>query len=266
MTCGIYQIVNVANGKIYIGSSCNIWSRWLTHRWALRKGRHHSTHLQKAWNKYGADSFSFELICEVPEEKLVQTEQIFLDALQCWKVSIGYNIATCAEASGRNMSKETRERISQANKGKPAWNKGKPCSETQKLKQSLAMQGRPALNKGKSPNKETREKISASLRGKPSWNKGKPWDEETRSKMSQAAKQKVISEKTRINMSIAHQGKSWSEARRKAYLALKEEQLNDGLSNRGKQRRSSIIEEVKSSSNTQLEDKKEKQNGNVQQH
>jgi group I intron endonuclease len=64
--CGyVYAIVNTLNGSKYIGSTLNPKSRWGTHRCLLRKGKHHSFILQKAWNKYGEAAFRFDvlLIC-----------------------------------------------------------------------------------------------------------------------------------------------------------------------------------------------------------
>jgi group I intron endonuclease len=59
---GIYQIRNSVNGKIYVGSAKNIYARWTAHKAQLRENRHHSILLQRAWNKYGAFAFSFEVI------------------------------------------------------------------------------------------------------------------------------------------------------------------------------------------------------------
>ncbi len=63
---GIYKIVNIKNGKMYIGSSKNIKRRWSVHKSALKNNRHHSTYLQRAWNKYGKENFIYEVIKEMP--------------------------------------------------------------------------------------------------------------------------------------------------------------------------------------------------------
>lgn len=59
---GIYQIRNTVNGKVYVGSAIKILKRWREHKTSLRKGVHHSKHLQKAWVKYGEECFVFEVI------------------------------------------------------------------------------------------------------------------------------------------------------------------------------------------------------------
>ena len=59
---GIYGIRNIANNKIYIGLSSDIYKRWKTHRNNLNKGKHINDHLQSAWNEYGENSFDFFII------------------------------------------------------------------------------------------------------------------------------------------------------------------------------------------------------------
>jgi hypothetical protein len=76
--------------------------------------------------------------------------------------------------SGRFTSVETRQKMSDAKKGKPL------KTET---KQKLSN-----INKGKSPSVETLQKRSASLKGKISPMKGKVHSAETRQKMSDAQK------------------------------------------------------------------------------
>ena len=35
--CGIYKITNLVNGKVYIGQSQDIYSRWKEHKYARNK-------------------------------------------------------------------------------------------------------------------------------------------------------------------------------------------------------------------------------------
>ena len=53
---GIYQIVNVRNGKRYIGSAVNLRKRLLAHLGEFARGKN-SPRLQNAWNKYGKEAF-----------------------------------------------------------------------------------------------------------------------------------------------------------------------------------------------------------------
>lgn len=71
----VYAITNVANGKRYIGSTINPKKRWVTHKSTLRKGKHHSFVLQRAWDKYGENSFSFTILLVCPAQKRVDYEE-----------------------------------------------------------------------------------------------------------------------------------------------------------------------------------------------
>ena len=107
----IYKIVNKENNKFYLGSSNNYKKRWQSHKLNLRKNKHHSIHLQRAWNKYGESSFSFEIIEFILPENQISREQFYLDSLKPYNTDIGYNICTIAGAFSRNpMSEETREK------------------------------------------------------------------------------------------------------------------------------------------------------------
>ena len=102
-TAYIYMIINVINGKFYIGSTDDIKGRWHTHLYCLNKNIHHSKHLQHAWNKYGEEAFEFEVLEEFEvEDKQEQfnREQLYLDLFKPWDSNIGYNISQKAEYGG----------------------------------------------------------------------------------------------------------------------------------------------------------------------
>lgn len=89
MICGIYKIKNMLNGKIYIGQSKNIHKRWSQHKRLLDHGTHHSYKLQNAWNKYGSESFEFEIIERCDEENLNEIEIAYIKKFNAQKQ--GYN-------------------------------------------------------------------------------------------------------------------------------------------------------------------------------
>ncbi len=58
----IYQIRNILNGKIYVGSTWKpLRKRKSEHLTKLRTNKHSSPHLQNSFNKYGEDNFMFDL-------------------------------------------------------------------------------------------------------------------------------------------------------------------------------------------------------------
>ena len=113
---------------------------------------------------------------------------------------------------GKPLSEDTRRKLSEANKGKPSWMKGKHHSEESCKKISEA-------KKGKHLSAESRKKISEAKKGennprfgKPAWNKGKHLSEETRTKLSEANNGKHHSEETRKKISEANKGKNhWTK-------------------------------------------------------
>ena len=62
LSIGVYKITNLVNGKVYIGSSVNIKSRKWKHFYSLSHNKHQNQHLQRAYNKYGKENFSFEIL------------------------------------------------------------------------------------------------------------------------------------------------------------------------------------------------------------
>lgn len=58
----IYVIKRVETGDCYVGSTITPQIRWIRHRSELKLNKHHSAHLQNAWNKYGEDAFSYEVL------------------------------------------------------------------------------------------------------------------------------------------------------------------------------------------------------------
>jgi group I intron endonuclease len=105
---GIYVILNILNGKFYIGSTVNFWTRFRAHRADLNTNTHHSIFLQRTVNKNGIDNFEFHILQVVEcADELSHSEQKYLDALCPHLRSIGYNV----EGAVNRRSKETIEKI-----------------------------------------------------------------------------------------------------------------------------------------------------------
>jgi group I intron endonuclease len=83
MKTGVYKILNVLNNDCYIGSAqISFYRRKNQHFHLLRKGKHHSIHLQRAWNKYGEDSFEFKILKECKPENCIKFEQKYINNLK----------------------------------------------------------------------------------------------------------------------------------------------------------------------------------------
>lgn len=110
---GIYEIVNLVNGKRYVGSAVNLARRWRQHLHLLRAGRHHAPHMQRAWTKYGEESFAYRVVELIADcAALVGREQHYIDALKP-----EYNVAPRAGSRlGAVSSNETKKRIGEASK------------------------------------------------------------------------------------------------------------------------------------------------------
>lgn len=81
METGIYKITCIENNRIYVGSAKNLNKRWLRHLSDLKNNKHINIHLQRAYNKYGKDTFLFEVVEICPVDELLIREQFYLDTL-----------------------------------------------------------------------------------------------------------------------------------------------------------------------------------------
>ena len=132
--CGIYKIVNKDNGKYYVGRTLNLDKRWYQHKKLLIKNKHFNKYLQSVWNKYGLDKFEFIIVEYVNDKnELINIEQkyinVFIDERKnglnnCYNLSES-SISPMDINKGRKHSDKTKKTLSDINKGKIPWNKGK---------------------------------------------------------------------------------------------------------------------------------------------
>lgn len=147
-TSGIYQIKNIKTGKIYIGSSIDIWGRRDSHFRELRKGTHDNYKLQNAFNKYKEEAFKFKIlkVIDKPNKyKLITWEQFFMDMFKSYDRVIGYNLCKRADSAlGRPRRKES------INKMKATMEKQeRHLTQEQKNHLSKIFKGRPNPNVSK---------------------------------------------------------------------------------------------------------------------
>jgi len=77
---GIYALVDVHGGKLYIGSTKNFNDRNAQHFKLLEEGIHYNRNLQYQFDQAGPSSFSFVVLEYIPDLTLLEgREQIWID-------------------------------------------------------------------------------------------------------------------------------------------------------------------------------------------
>jgi len=111
---GVYKIANSVTNECYVGQSVRVLKRISDHKCNLRKGTHSNPRLQNAWNKYGEEAFTFEVVAECDSyDDLDELENAFISGGAYFDEPVVYNIADFAKAPmrGRKHSPDTIEKI-----------------------------------------------------------------------------------------------------------------------------------------------------------
>jgi group I intron endonuclease len=168
--------------------------RFRGHRHQLHKGKHANIKLQRAWNKYGAVAFRFDVLdyCDEPEE-LIPCEQQWIDSIKPH-----YNLRLVAHSNaGIKLSEEV-------------------CQRRRKPKPDI-----PRVRKPRVHSPETRAKMSKVKLGTT-----RIFTAEHRAKLAAKAKGRIPTtsflgkkhtEETRAKISAAHKGRPWTDAQRLAH-------------------------------------------------
>lgn len=181
----IYCLKNKINGKVYIGQT----TRTLKKRCDQHRHRKNtSTAIGLAIKKYGWGAFEVSILetCNSIEE-LNKAEQEWIKYFKATDKQYGYNLLS--GGLNRDVSKETRIKMSKAHKGKI-------ITEEHRLNLSKA-------TKGKKKSEQARKNIGDAIRKRVSSsnyvapNTGKKHSPETIQKMKEARKNYKISEKTK---------------------------------------------------------------------
>lgn len=136
---GIYEIRNIVNGKVYIGQSICIESRIKRHKRELAKGIHHNHHLQRSYNKYGKDKFTYNILYEATDsEDLDKLEMQFIKDHNAF--TFGYNSTLGGKGDlGMIVTDEFRKRMSQIVSGTNNPNYGHRWTDEMKKRLSEKM-------------------------------------------------------------------------------------------------------------------------------
>jgi group I intron endonuclease len=190
--CGVYAITNISTGKHYIGSAVNIQRRWKQHRNELTSGSHHSSKLQRSWNKYGPEKFEFSVILICAQADLLMYEQICMDFFKV--VKNGYNILPSAGSNlgqkrtpefKMKMSSIVRERSGHAHMHTPEARAKARAANIGKSK-SLETRARMSMSASKNSNAQLHTKEAIAKRA--ASHVGGRRSSETKERMSIAAK------------------------------------------------------------------------------
>ena len=133
---GVYLWINRTNGKMYVASSINLYSRISGY---LNFSNLHGI-IGKAFLKYGLDAFVLVIffVPNATSSLVLALEQSILDGCTC-----AYNILpTAGSLAGYKHSDEAREKMSAAKKGRDNNCKGRKASKETKAKISASLYNR----------------------------------------------------------------------------------------------------------------------------
>ena len=88
---GVYQIRNLVNDKVFVGTALNLDGILNSNKFQLKMGGHKNKALQSEWKEFGAENFVFEVLDELTpnassekdyREELAFLEEFWLDKLK----------------------------------------------------------------------------------------------------------------------------------------------------------------------------------------
>lgn len=206
---GVYRILNIVDGKIYVGSSVDIQRRIKSHTHELRKGTHNNKYLQRAWNKYGENSFEFSVIEEVSDKSILRDrEQYYIQLTNCSNHFIGYNLLNNTNIGlGVSASDEIKAKISEACSGEKNGNYGREHTEEELKRMYANRWGENYVKKSRVYKHKSDEEKQLSRKRMSEKMKHQIVSEETRRKLSEYRKGKHHSAETKARFSRQRQGK-----------------------------------------------------------
>jgi group I intron endonuclease len=197
-TCTIYLLTNIINLKIYVGQT---WMALEERPGKNGVGYSNSPYLYNAIQKYGFDNFQYTVLTECHDQMAADVlEDEYIEQLDSCNPAIGYNLKKGGSAGkhseetknkisealkGREVSEETRQKLSVANTGikKP------PHTEEWKEDNSLFMKQRHKENghpmQGKQHTEESKAQISETI--KESWH-----ETHTEASIARSAKNRMM--------------------------------------------------------------------------
>ena len=207
MNAAVYVIVNLVNGKTYVGKANNAQKRWTNHLSAARSKSPRSL-IARAIRKHGSGNFRFDVLAHYPsEEEALRWEGWWISFFESNVSGKGYNLDAGGHG-GKTLTAETRARISDALRGR--------CkSAAHVANMSKAASSRAA------PSAEVVERRAAS-------NRGRQRTPEQKRRIAEAKKGVRFSEEQRAHMAAAHRGNTHSAETRAKMAASQRARFKDG--------------------------------------
>ena len=177
MKKGIYIITNKVNGKVYIGQSKQLNQRYSGHLYRINRKEHHNEILQRAFDKYGADNFEYNILEEIIDERLLnEREKYWIDFHGGLNSDKLYNLK---DPLLNEYSDYVRNKMSKNNTGENNPNYGNKWTKDMKEKAANRKKGKTWEEIfGEEKAKEMKEKASKSQ-------EGRVHSEETKNKIRQ---------------------------------------------------------------------------------
>ncbi len=172
--CGIYKFTNNLNGKVYIGKSVNIHSRYKAHIRAAKRFAEYDKHqnITIALHKYGINNFTFDIICSCNKKELNDKEIFYINYYN--SINNGYNICKGGEGAVIISEKNKKKR---SNTIRNKWQ-----DPNYREKQRLSRLNKPRMSE------ETKDKLRKNHNPNSAWNKGGHCSEEWRIKLRESHK------------------------------------------------------------------------------
>lgn len=210
---GVYLITDVPSGKIYVGSSEDLFRRVRDHCRSLQKGDSLSRRLQEAFNKHKLIfNLKIELLERCSIEKLIEREQYYLDTLLFAQEYINREDTRFLDL-GLNTYPSSKSALGSE--------KTDECKAKNRELQKILQLGSKNGMYGKLHSTSTKVKIGIAnsgenekIKGSNHYLFGKHHSIETKIKISKGGKGRVVSNETRIKNGNARRGQKMSKESR----------------------------------------------------
>lgn len=120
---GIYCYTNKVNGKKYVGQSIDLARR------RRKMCYRFSSMFSHAIEKYGKDSFEYEVLEYCDVSALDAREEFWIKELKTFPPSLGFGYNLTSGGGHQEISAETRKKISEGQRGDKHWTFGMPKEE-----------------------------------------------------------------------------------------------------------------------------------------